>query len=229
MNIALFGGTFDPIHYGHLAVARAARRQFMLEEILFVPSGVPPHKRAGAVTPFHDRHAMVVLATAGERSFVPSRLEDPDLVAGATYSIDTVRRVRRALGPSDRLFFLIGADAFLDIATWRGANVLTREVEFVVASRPGFSLAVLPERVRDRATLHLVPGLSERISATEVRRAVHSGERLEDLVDPAVAAYIYRAGLYRANSCAHHRSRSLSCAAPSNGGDSAEARETAHR
>jgi nicotinate-nucleotide adenylyltransferase len=109
MNIALFGGTFDPIHYGHLAVARAARRQLMLEEILFVPSGVPPHKRAGAVTPFHDRHAMVVLATAGERSFVPSRLEDPDLVAGATYSIDTVRRVRRALGPSDRLFFLIGA------------------------------------------------------------------------------------------------------------------------
>ncbi len=84
MNVALFGGTFDPIHRGHLAVARAARRQLMLEEILFVPSGVPPHKRAGAVTPFHDRHAMVVLATAGERSFVPSRLEDPDLVAGTS-------------------------------------------------------------------------------------------------------------------------------------------------
>jgi len=74
MNVALFGGTFDPIHRGHLAVARAARRQLMLEEILFVPSGVPPHKRADAVTPFHDRHAMVVLATAGERPFVPSRL-----------------------------------------------------------------------------------------------------------------------------------------------------------
>ena len=201
MNIALFGGTFDPIHHGHLAVARAARRQLMLQEILFVPSGVPPHKRAGAVTPFHDRHAMVVLATAGERSFVPSKLEDPDLVAGATYSIDTVRRVRRALGPSDRLFFLIGADAFLEIATWCGADVLMREVEFVVASRPGFSLAVLPERVRDRATLHLVPGLSERISATEIRRAVRNGQRLEDLVDPAVAAYIYRAGLYQPNCC----------------------------
>ena len=171
MNVGLFGGTFDPIHRGHLAIARAARRQLMLEEILFVPSGVPPHKRAGTVTPFHDRHAMVVLATAGERAFVPSRLEDPDLVAGATYSIDTVRRLRRALGPSDRLFFLIGADAFLDIATWRGADVLTREVEFVVANRP-----------------------------TEVRRAVRSGQRLDDLVDPAVAAYIYGAGLYGANS-----------------------------
>jgi len=204
MNVALFGGTFDPIHRGHLAVARAARRQLMLEEILFVPSGVPPHKRIG-VTPFHDRHAMVVLATAGERTFVPSRLEDPDLVDGATYSIDTVRRLRRALGPSDRLFFLIGADAFLDIATWRGADVLTREVEFVVASRPGFSLAALPERVRDRATLHLLPGVSERISATEVRRAVRSGQRLEDLVEPAVAAYIYGAGLYRAHACTHHR------------------------
>jgi len=96
-----------------------------------------------------------------------------------------VRRLRRALGLTDRLFFLIGADAFLDIATWRGADVLTREVEFVVASRPGFSLAAVPERVRDRATLHLVPGVSERISATTVRRAVRSGQRLEDLVDPA--------------------------------------------
>ena len=85
--------------------------------------------------------------------------------------------------------------AFLDIATWRGAVVLTREVEFVVASRPGFSLAALPERVRDRATLHRLPGVSERISATEVRRAVRSGQRLGDLVDPAVAAYICGAGL----------------------------------
>ena len=108
------------------------------------------------------------------------------------------------------MFFLIGADAFLDIATWRGADVLTREVEFVVASRPGFSLAALPERVRDRATLHLLRGVSERISATEVRRAVRSGQWFEDLVDPAVAAYIYGAGLYRANSCAHHRSETRS-------------------
>ncbi len=206
MNVALFGGTFDPIHYGHLAVAHAARRQLMLEDILFVPSGVPPHKRAGAVTPFHHRHAMVSLATQGEPSFVPSRLEDPDLVAGATYSIDTVRRLRRALGPSDRLFFLIGADAFLEIATWRGADVLMREVEFVVASRPGFSLAALPEEVRDRATLHLLPGVSERISATEIRRAVRSGQRLDALVDPAVAAYIDAAGLYRANRVTQHHS-----------------------
>jgi nicotinate-nucleotide adenylyltransferase len=210
MNVALFGGTFDPIHYGHLAVARAARRQLMLEDILFVPSGVPPHKRAGAVTPFHHRHAMVSLATQGEPSFVPSRLEDPDLVAGATYSIDTVRRLRRALGPSDRLFFLIGADAFLEIATWRGADVLTREVEFVVASRPGFSLAALPERVRDRTTLHLLPGVSQRISATEVRRAVRSGQRLDALVDPAVAAYIYVTGLYGADSRAPHGSETRS-------------------
>src|SRR2546428_11966704 len=123
MNVALFGVTFDPIHRGHLAVARAARRQLMLEELLFVPSGVPPHKRAGAVTPFHDRHAMGVLATAGERSFGPSRLEDPDLVAGATYSIDTARRPRRALGPRGRLFFLIGAGAVLGIAAVPGADV----------------------------------------------------------------------------------------------------------
>src|SRR5207245_9097230 len=149
-NVALFGGTFDPIHRGHLAVARAARRQLMLEEILFVPSGVPPHKRADAVTPFHDRHAMVVLATAGERPFVPSRLEDPDLVAGAPYSIDPGRRLRRALGPSDRPLFLRGVGAFLDIAPWRDAEVLTRGGEFVVASRPGLSLAALPRRVGDR-------------------------------------------------------------------------------
>src|SRR5438105_1669644 len=132
MNIALFGGTFDPIHRGHMALARAARDRFALKRILFVPASVPPHRQHQPAAPFVHRYAMVVLATTGEKEFIPSLLEAPGVVnigtgkkagqhaqAGANYSIDTIRRLKSSFGKSDRLFFLIGIDAFKDIAKWR--------------------------------------------------------------------------------------------------------------
>src|SRR5437016_8339547 len=126
MNIGLFGGTFDPIHRGHLALARAARERFELGRILFVPANIPPHKQKQPTTSYFHRYAMLALATTGEKEFVPSLLEEPgvvdirsskgkqnsDAVAGANYSIDTVRRLKQELKKSDRLFFLIGIDAF---------------------------------------------------------------------------------------------------------------------
>jgi nicotinate-nucleotide adenylyltransferase len=222
MNIALFGGTFDPIHRGHLAVARAAQQRFGLKRVYFVPANVPPHKQGRAIASYYDRFAMVALATAGENSFVASPLEAPELVDGPSYSINTVRRLRQRLKQSDRLFFLLGIDAFLGIATWHDPEALLHECEFVVASRPGYSLAdvarALPDSIRPAAnvtkpfekqpakgdivlrgtTIHLLDELNESVSATGVRDAVARGRGLEKLVGPAVAEYVKKTGLYQA-------------------------------
>ena len=168
MNIGLFGGTFDPIHHGHLALARAAKERFELGRIYFVPANVPPHKQKQPLSPYFHRYAMVVLATMGEKALCRrcwrprewlraggksgKSQQAEHAVAGANYSIDTVRRLKESLKKIDRLFFLIGMDAFADIAHWHQAEALLRECEFIVASRPGYSLAdvanALPEKLR---------------------------------------------------------------------------------
>src|SRR5580698_10377620 len=130
MNIGLFGGTFDPIHRGHLTLARAARERYNLSRILFVPADVPPHKQRQPLSAFAHRYAMIALATAQEKDFVPSLLEAPeDSYAGGpgkgktrlakpNYTIDTVRRLKQSFKKADRLFLLTGIDAFDDIANW---------------------------------------------------------------------------------------------------------------
>lgn len=225
MNIGLFGGTFDPIHRGHLAVARAAQDRFRLGRILFVPAGSPPHKRSQQLAPYAHRYAMVALATAGEKSFIPSDIESRENLGDRpSYSIETVRRIKKQLKISDRLFFLIGMDAFKDIAKWREPEALLRESEFIVMARPGFSLseidASLPKSMFSNArtatstlkgtpnrkiclpsaTLHLLPDVHEKISATQIRTAARTGHRLEALVGSAVAEYIRKAGLYKGGS-----------------------------
>src|SRR5262245_27737066 len=145
MNLCLFGGTFDPIHRGHIEVARRAAKRYKLHRVEFVVSDVPPHKYRQAITPYLHRYAMVALALAGEKDFFPSTLEAPEAGDGThfRYSIDTVRRVKQSLKKSDHLFFLIGVDAFADIATWREPGALLRECSFIVVSRPGYRLADL--------------------------------------------------------------------------------------
>ena len=226
MNIAFFGGTFDPIHRGHVVVARAAAARFALKQIWFVPADIPPHKQKTPVTSFYHRYAMVSLALAGEKDFVPSLLEaaDPAMNGGKhqpSYSVDTVRRVKKTLGKSDRLYFLIGMDAFKDIAKWHEADALLGECDFIVAARPGFSLAdvasSLPEKLRPQpavtklfrkqkmdgplvlpgVTLHMLPETHENISATQIRAAVDRGGALKRLVPDAVADYIHKEHLYR--------------------------------
>src|SRR5437763_7555980 len=128
MNIGLFGGTFDPIHKGHLALARAARERCKLSRIYFVPANIPPHKQRQPLLPFAHRFAMIALATAQEKDFVVSLLEAPEECEGGTkkqtrsakpnYTIDTVKRLKQSLKKIDRLFLLIGIDAFADIAKW---------------------------------------------------------------------------------------------------------------
>ena len=223
LKVGLFGGTFDPIHRGHLTVARAAQERFQLSKILFVPAASPPHKQDQTITAYAHRYAMVALAVAGERAFVPSAIESPEERGNRpSYSIDTVRRLKEELKKSDRIFFLIGMDAFKDIASWRDPEALLRETEFVVMNRPGWSLAQvgasLPESMRvsptvtkatrhqpatrdivlNGARLHLLTDVSEKISATQIRKAAQSGRKLEALVGPAVAEYIRKTGLYKA-------------------------------
>src|SRR5512146_1273990 len=226
MNVALFGGTFDPIHLGHVAVARAAQQRFSLARVYIVPADVPPHKQSRPITPYHHRYAMVCLATQGQKDLVPSLLEAPGREGishfGANYSVDTVRRVRKTLKKSDRLFFLIGIDAFLDIGKWREPEALLRECEFIVASRPGFSLAdvagALPESIRPRdavlkpfqkqpatgdislggVTSHLLEGVDEPASATKIRDSLAQSRSVSRWIDPAVAEYIKKLGLYKA-------------------------------
>src|SRR5512147_412414 len=114
MNLAIFGGTFDPIHRGHIAVARSAAARFQLGKIYFVPADIPPHKLKQPLTPYYHRFAMVALALAGEKKFLPSLLEAPEVIQAegklASYSIDTVKRFKQSLKKSDHLFFLIGID-----------------------------------------------------------------------------------------------------------------------
>lgn len=226
MNIGLFGGTFDPIHRGHLAVARAAAERFDLKLIHFVPAYIPPHKLRQPITSFGHRYTMIALATAGDPRFVPSLLESPDVIqrsgADASYSLDTVHRLKERLKRSDKLYFLIGMDAFADIAKWRKPVELLREVEFVVANRPGFSLAdvakALPPELRPPedairpylqqqakgtlviggATIHLLEDVNESVSSTEIRQANGKrGPKLEALVGDAVADYIRKLHLYK--------------------------------
>src|SRR5437763_7911988 len=168
MNIGLFGGTFDPIHKGHLALAATSRERCELGRVYFVPTNVPPHKTAQPVASYFHRYAMTTLATQAEKSFVASLLEAPgefilhdkksakgSIASTPNYSIDTIRKLKQRLKKVDRLFFLIGIDAFKDISKWRDAEALFSECAFIVASRPGYSLAdvagALPEKLRPRA------------------------------------------------------------------------------
>lgn len=188
------------------------------------------------MTSYFHRYAMVALATMNEKAFAPSLLEAPEEATvtqisdkkrqeraqpGANYTIDTVRRLKQTLRKSDRLFFLIGMDAFSEIASWRESEALFRECEFIVASRPGYSLAdvanALPESLRPKsavtkpfakqpakgdlvlagATVHLLENVHQNISATAIRDAVVAKRPLTKFVDAVVADYIKKMGLYR--------------------------------
>jgi nicotinate-nucleotide adenylyltransferase len=145
-RIGIFGGSFDPVHSGHLAVARAADRRFNFDEIHFIAASRPPHKLKQHLAPFPHRFAMVALACADHPHFVPSLAEAGEDFSGTQlhYSIDTVRYFRHAYnGAGDRVFFIVGADAFLDIPMWKEYETLLGLCDFVIANRPGIRLEAL--------------------------------------------------------------------------------------
>lgn len=218
-SIAVLGGSFDPVHVGHLAVARAAQRRFHLDEVHFVPCGRPPFRSKHALAAFPHRYAMVALACAEHAGYLASLAEAGEDHAGQqiAYSVDTVRHFRRALRhPHDRLYFITGADAFLDIPKWKDYETLLDSCEFIVASRPGFRIQTIrlvippemlgrprPGVLADRHTIplrktavHLLDTVASHVSATEIRARCRRGASIHGLVPVRVEEYILKQALY---------------------------------
>jgi nicotinate-nucleotide adenylyltransferase len=210
MRVAFFGGTFDPIHRGHLRLAAAAAHTFALDEVLFAPVGHQPLKSEGAMASFPDRLQMTTLALddPATRSLQPptskflvSALDAPHSDGTPNYTVDTLQALALEY-PAANLFVLVGADSFLDLRRWRSPDRLLALAEWIVVSRPEFpltdaQLAPLSLTTAQRARVHLLTTLHEDVSATELRRRLRLGDPCPGLLPPPVAAYIRTHHLYR--------------------------------
>lgn len=220
MRLGLLGGTFNPIHICHLTIAAQARDHLSLDRILFIPAGDPPHKPHESLAPAPHRREMVKLAIEHEPTFALSEVELRR--PAKSYSIDTVRELRRELDSATELFFIIGLDSFLEFPTWRQAATLIRMCTFVVVSRPNVEFATLlgfpllpgidPATLetldlsrQERADLHLPDGTQVillrlppcGVSASEIRHRVRTGQGLEAMLPGPVESYIIRYKLYQ--------------------------------
>jgi nicotinate-nucleotide adenylyltransferase len=197
-RVGVMGGTFDPIHHGHLVAASEVAHRFGLDEVVFVPTGTPWQKRDRAVTPAEDRYLMTVIATAADPRFRVSRVDvDRD---GPTYTVDTLRDLAAEYTAADtaaELFFITGADALGAIGDWHDARELLDLAHFVGVTRPGHTLtdSGLPE---GSVTLVEIPALA--ISSTDCRERVAQGEPIRYLVPEGVREYVAKRGLYRSSA-----------------------------
>ena len=196
-RLGVMGGTFDPVHHGHLVAASEVQSMFDLDEVVFVPTGEPWQKAGSTrdeVTPKEHRYLMTVIATASNPRFTVSRV-DVDR-PGPTFTIDTLRDLRDQRGADVELFFITGADALAQILTWKDADILFELAHFVGVTRPGHALSGdgLPQQ---RVSLLEVPAMA--ISSTDCRARVHSGEPVWYLVPDGVVQYIAKHRLYRAD------------------------------
>jgi nicotinate-nucleotide adenylyltransferase len=189
LKLAIFGGTFDPIHDGHLSLAREAASRWSLDRVLFVPAAHPPHKAGVTHAPYADRVRMAELACQGDARFEVSRLEQG---TARSYSIDTIEKLRARLAPGDQLYFLIGADAFAEIRTWHRWRDVVSGVRFLVVSRPGH-VYQSPAGVE----FDHVDDIEVPFSSSEIRRALASRQSPAGL-PAAVLNYAVSHGLYGA-------------------------------
>ena len=212
---AIYGGTFDPVHHGHLTVARSVAQLFALDRLIFVPACTPPHKRGAGISPAYHRFAMLALATEEDASFSVSTIEldEPE----RPYAVDTVARIQEQIGSDSRLFFIMGADSWAEITTWFEWEKLLRTCDQIVVTRPGYELveahgaAVSDVRgMSEDEVSVLIEGHTERqafftdaaildISATAIRAVARAGdsEKLRASVPDTVANYIEKCELYR--------------------------------
>src|SRR5436853_7090292 len=195
-RLGVMGGTFDPIHYGHLGTAEAALGQFELDEVVFVPTGQPWMKTHNHVSPPEHRYLMVVVATASNPRFSVSRIEIDR--PGPTYTVDTLRALKEAHTEDPELFFITGADATLEILAWKEPEDVLELAHFIAATRPGYDIASFEQEAptsQIKVTVMSVPALA--ISSTDIRRRVKEGRPIRYLVPEGVKSYIEKAGLYR--------------------------------
>jgi nicotinate-nucleotide adenylyltransferase len=199
MNIGIMGGTFDPVHLGHLAVAEEARRQLNMAEVVFVPAGRPYFKAAFSISSAEHRLKMLDLALADKPYFRISRIELDR--PGPSYAIDTLSDMKKELGPDDELYFILGWDALMSLPYWQDPQKLINICRLVAAPRPGFPAPDI------HALDKLLPGIAQRavvmdrpvmdISSTDIRQRVKDGLPIDHLVPKLVAEYIKEKGLYR--------------------------------
>jgi len=197
MRVGVFGGTFDPIHIGHLVAAEETRVQLSLERVVFVPAGLPPHKLANHISPVEHRLAMVQLAIASNPYFTVSRVDIDRF--GPCYTVDTMELLRDEWGPGTELYFIMGSDSLADILTWHKPERLIRLCRLAVVKRPGYDVDI---EELDR----LLPGIASRVrfinsplidvASCDIRRRVREGLSIKYQVPEAVEKYIYEHGLY---------------------------------
>ncbi len=199
MRVALFGGSFDPPHRGHMALARAAADSFALDLVLFAPAGRQPLKKASTGASYPQRLAMVALACAEDPRFAVSELDAPHPDGGPNYTVDTLIRLQ-TLFPDAQRFNLAGADSFLTLGRWREPLRMLDLAEWIVVSRPGFPL-IEPEGLllneHQRSRIHLLDSVHEDVAATGLRERLRKGDPCTDLLPPLVSGYITQQALYR--------------------------------
>jgi nicotinate-nucleotide adenylyltransferase len=213
LRLGLLGGTFDPIHLGHLELAKTALRVAQLDAIHFVTSVKPPHKSEKTHANFLDRHAMVALAVRGDSRLIPSSVEFNR--EGKSYSIDTVLQLKQQSGGDTEIFFLIGLDAFLELPTWKEYHRFSELCSFLIFARPGYDpenlTRDLPETLKPKPIyvgqetvalsgsgrgLYLLKDFVNPLSSTEIRSAIRAGRNISDFVPPDVEEYILKTKLY---------------------------------
>ncbi len=188
-RIGIFGGTFDPIHYGHLRIAESAAREMKLDRVIFVPSRRPPHKNVRSLTKAWHRLAMVRRAIQGYPKFSVSAIEVNR--SGKSYSIDTIRHFRRLFPKSTKLFYMMGLDAFKGINQWKDVEEIQKQVELIVVNRPGFA------KPFKKSGLHFLERPVMDTSSSDVRRQLQAGKPKKGIVPTAVEQYIEEEELYR--------------------------------
>lgn len=199
LRLGVMGGTFDPIHFGHLVTAEEALVQFNLDRVVFMPTGRPVRKTHRHVSSSEDRYLMTVIATAPNPDFEVSRMEIDR--PGDTYTVDTMRELRAVYGPRAELFFITGADAVREILTWKDAGRFAELCTFIAATRPGFDTTLQARELSaagagaPKVEFMEVPALA--ISSSDIRTRVASRRPVRYLLPEAVAAYITKNGLYR--------------------------------
>lgn len=203
MRLGFFGGSFDPPHRGHLAIAQAALDAFALDRVLLAPTGRQPLKPVGSAASFADRLAMAAILCADTPKLEPSALDTPRSDGALNYTIDTLNQLRAELSSEDSLFVLVGADAFLDLPRWRDPKGLLDAAEWIVVSRPGVgsvdldailgSLDASPAQVE---RVHLLNGVDDPASATDIRALLRAGDDCSSLLTPGVLEYIREHHLY---------------------------------
>lgn len=199
-SIAIMGGTFDPIHYGHLMTAEAVRKEFDIEKVIFVPSGNPPHKGNKEVLDVEFRYVMTELATLGNDKFDISAIEARR--EGISYTVDTIEEIRKHCSADTKIYFIIGADAVENILTWKNAKKLLNLCEFIAVTRPGYDKKKLLEHITNIKSEYKVnilflqiPELA--ISSTDIRQRIQDNKSISYLLPEAVEKYIYKYGLYK--------------------------------